>query len=1191
MFRHTTLKIGGLLVLALAMGWAQQDRGTFTGTVTDPSGSVVAAVMVRIQNVDTNAVYETRTNEVGQYRVPNLPVGTYKITFEVSGFKAMVRDGLTLEVAQVARIDAQLQLGGTTETISVTAETPLLQTETPEVGTVLNSRTVIDLPLGFSGGRYAENFAYKLTPGVAGNNWESRINGAPSFSKEVVLDGASATIYIGGHLGESSPSMEALEEFKVQTSGMSAEFGRTGGGIFNFVMKSGTNSLHGSAMGQIHNEWADANTFANNFYGRPKFRDRRHNYAFSGGGPVWLPKMYNGKDKTFFYAAFERYKESFGGGGSPTVTLPLPEWWDGDLSRYLTTQVIGRDALGRDVLRGAIYDPRTTSFEGGRMVRNVFDNNIIPRDRLSRVSRNLAEIMKKHYLPQVKDASGQFALLNNSFFPVSNRAGFLQNQFSVKGDHYVSRAHKLAGSFVYVDRPRNLLDQGGAWDFNDPFGGPLSRARLQHVRSWYGRAAYDWTITPTLLNHFNVSYNRQRNPSTSRHLAEPGGQILGIQGIVQNSNYPEVNIQGGDRVNFPMLGYQANDFGAGQGYGYIDTLSWIKSRHSLRFGVDLRRNYLSWRNNAGPGRFNFGQDVTGLPGFNQTGHPFASMLLGEVNSASVNVDTPTTSEFLNLALFVQDDFKVTPKLTLNLGIRWDYQPQQTERYDRLHNFNPNLIDPQTGLPGAVEFAGTGAGRTGKRNFYPNQYTDFSPRIGLAYQVTSKLVTRAGYGMFYHGRNPNGWSGVPWGAKYGFQLINTVNQPTPNTAAFNWDNGYPGVVKDVPRDPSLANYTWGPVSWDPDAGRVGNTQQWNINFQYELPFNMVFDIGYVGSKSTGTQANELKQMLQLRPEVLVLGDVLGQLVNSQQAIPAAAAALGARYPFKTPGTSVPIQQTLQPFPQVPYWSAIYSWDVPLGFGTYNSLQVQLNKRFSRGLQFVSNYTFSKSIDNLNSAFGDTWGMNSGRPMDYYNLRLDKSVSPYDRTHWVKIGASYDLPFGRGRQLGGNVHRGVDFALGGWTVQYIGNYSSGEPLGTGGTGTPNANFSTQRALVVNPDGRSLQAGFQASSFDMGRISTAATAQHKYIDTSLLRDPPRYTRGTAPYRISQLRGFPFRSDDFALQKNFKPIEAMRVQFRAEFLNLFNRHRFSGINSNAASPLFGQVTSVSDDRRQIQFGVRADW
>ena len=241
--------------------------------------------------------------------------------------------------------------------------------------------------------------------------------------------------------------------------------------------------------------------------------------------------------------------------------------------------------------------------------------------------------------------------------------------------------------------------------------------------------------------------------------------------------------------------------------------------------------------------------------------------------------------------------------------------------------------------------------------------------------------------------------------------------------------------------------------------------------------------------------------------------------------------------------------------------------------------------------MANYTWSKTIDNLNSAFGDTWGMNSGRPMDYYNLSLDKSISAFDRAHWIKVGATVDLPFGRGRAFGRDMNRALDFAVGGWTLQYIGNYSSGEPMGFSGTQVAVGNFSSQRAVLVNPDGKPLTLNWDSSNFDMSRISTAGTAAHKYFDTSLIRNPGRYERGNTAYRYAQLRTPWFMSDDFSLQKNFQPIESMRIQFRAEALNLFNRHRFTGINTNASSPLFGQVTGVSDDRRQLQFGIRADW
>ena len=274
-----------LFIAAMAGGVSgQQDRGTFTGTVTDPSGAVLVEVKATIVNAATNANYDSATNDAGQYTVPNLPIGTYRMTFVKSGFKNWVREYLTLNVAQVARVDVQMQIGVVDESVQIQEPLPVLQTGSPDVGMVLNKQDVVDLPLGFAGGRLAENFAYKLTPGVGGNSYESRINGSAAFTKAVVLDGADATIYIGGHFGESSPSLEAIEEFKVQTSGMSAEYGRTGGGIFNFVMKSGTNRIHGSAVGLIHNEWADANSFTNNFFGRPKQRDRRNDWGGSLGG-------------------------------------------------------------------------------------------------------------------------------------------------------------------------------------------------------------------------------------------------------------------------------------------------------------------------------------------------------------------------------------------------------------------------------------------------------------------------------------------------------------------------------------------------------------------------------------------------------------------------------------------------------------------------------------------------------------------------------------------------------------------------------------------------------------------------------------------------------------------------------------------------------------------------------------------
>jgi hypothetical protein len=312
------------------------------------------------------------------------------------------------------------------------------------------------------------------------------------------------------------------------------------------------------------------------------------------------------------------------------------------------------------------------------------------------------------------------------------------------------------------------------------------------------------------------------------------------------------------------------------------------------------------------------------------------MLLGQVSSASVPTDTPVGSQFPMYSWFVQDDWKATPRLTFNVGLRWDYQPQGTEKYDRLHNFNPSLTDPTYGMPGAIEFAGTGAGRDGRRTFYPNCLNcTWGPRIGFAYSLPDSgwlknMTIRGGYGIFYSSRIPNGWSGVPWGNKLGFTATNTVNSPAPATPAFDWDSGYHGVVNTASLDPSAAANIWGPVSWDPNGGRVGYTQQWNFNIQRELPGNMVFDIGYLGTKSTSLQANELRKMNQIPTKALVLGDTLGQWINNDASIPAAAKALGAKYPYGNDGTWIPMYQTLTPYPTVIYWSDLYSWNTPLGF---------------------------------------------------------------------------------------------------------------------------------------------------------------------------------------------------------------------------------------------------------------------
>lgn len=402
------LRLLSLFVLTGVLLIAQLNRATITGNVTDPGGAAIPNAKVIARNSGTNSVLDTTTNGEGQYSFPNLPTGIYQITVEAPSFKRAERKEVELNVREVLRVDLQMQLGSVTETVEVSGEVPRLQTDSPEVGTSLSSTQMKDLPLSIAGGRSVENFAYAITPGVSGNTWTSNINGSTSFSKETLLDGASVTTYLSGHFGESSVSLESLQEMRVQTSGISAEYGRAQAGVFNYVMKSGTNEMHGSAYGMLRNEAFNANTFVNNARGVRRPPDRLFNYAFSFGGPLVIPKLYNGKDKTFFYSTYEKYQQRIGGFGAPNTTLPQTAWLNGDFSRLLGPTLAQTDALGRPVVRGAIYDPATVrQLDNGRFVAEMFPNNVIPVNRFSAVSRNLVALIREGYAPN-RDRSRWF---------------------------------------------------------------------------------------------------------------------------------------------------------------------------------------------------------------------------------------------------------------------------------------------------------------------------------------------------------------------------------------------------------------------------------------------------------------------------------------------------------------------------------------------------------------------------------------------------------------------------------------------------------------------------------------------------------------------------------------------------------------------------------------------------------------
>lgn len=1171
------LSLGALALSALA----QLNRGTITGLVTDSTGAAIPGAQVTVKQTATNQTTKVASSDSGQYNVPNLPPGTYDVTVEAKGFKRFVLSNADLRATDVLRIDARLDVGSMVETIEVAATLERVQTDSPQVGTSLTNAGLIDLPLSFSGARNMENFAYKLTPGVAGNSWTSHINGSGTASKEVLLDGASTTTNRGGHNGESTVSLEAVQEFKIQTSGMSAEFGRFQAGVFNFVMKSGTNQLHGSLYGAFRNEALNANSWVNNYRGVKRAQDRKQNAAGSFGGPVYIPKIYDGHNKTFFYTSYERYRDRTGGFGAPNRTLPIAEFYDGDFSRLLQAANAGTDALGRTVQRGAIYDPATfRQLSNGRYAGEMFPGNIIPKSRFSTVSQKLNGIAKQYYLPTERDASGQVPLVNNALFPIATTPEFDQHQFSVKGDQQINSTNRLSGSYSYTYRPRLLLDAGGMWDINDRLGGPLSKARLQATRSSLVRVAWDWTMSPTMLLNINASYNRFANPNNSVHADVDGAKELGIKDL-STFGYPTINWGGGPYVAPATPGDPQASFAAYNSGGVLGTLSITKGKHFLKMGGDHRR--FQFNNQPTPGgTFNFAARATAIPNESfsgsQTGYSFASYLLGIVDSAGLSAPVGLGGRRHYWAGFFQDDWKVSRTLTLNLGVRWDFAPPYFEVADRMASWNMAKTDPQSGLPGAYDFAGDCDLCTGRRYFGTRSYTDFGPRFGLAWQAAEKWVVRAAYGLFYEADNNNSYSAINGASSFawsGSYLLN-ADAVTPYKGIFNWDGGFP-TDRYVPPtyNVSYANLGGSPAMTSEQYGNPGYVQQWNLNIQRRLPARFLLDVGYVGNKGTGLKNTTLTRYNQLPASVLTeFGRNLTNAVTSE----AQAASNGIKYPY--PGYRGTVAGALRQFPQIQGVSTFSSYAAPLGFSTYHSLQVTLDRQFHNGVSMYANYVWSKVLSNVESAFE---GENSGA-LDYYNLRLEKAPATYDTPHMFKAYAQYELPFGKGKAFGRGSGTLMNLLIGGWNISGILNYFSGGPLGFGGASSPMPNGwnGGQRPNIAA--GEMKASSWNPANFDFANIMSSSNT---YLNKSLFSDPPALTLGNSAIRYGQVRGFGTVNEDFGILKNLRFGERITGQIRAELLDAFNRHAFGGIQTSVTNAQFGQVTSISGNR-SIQLGAR---
>jgi hypothetical protein len=1215
------IAVAFLVFLSAGTALAQSDRGSIAGTVLDSSGAAVDKATVTVTSTETGANYGATTGPTGGFRVQDVRVGTYDVSVSSPGFKIERKTAVVVQVNSTASLEFSLQPGDVKETLTVLADAPAVQTETSEIGTVVTSRQIEDLPLALAASgqshlRSAEAFVFltpnTVGPGTASDNpssgvFESKLAGGQNLGTEVLLDGASIShAELGPTFDENAPSIEAISEFKVTTSTLSADSGRTSGGLESFTTKSGTNSYHGSAFDIFHNDKLNANSYFNNRVGAPKDPDHQNDFGGSLGGPVRIPKLYNGHDKTFFFFSWEQYRNNLGSTGQ--ATLPTDAERTGDFSAILGPGLTTPNPTpggppipvinpcdGSQVHLGQIFDPSTTRTVGGVQCRTAFLGNKITN--LSPVAQKMLAVLTVH-----PNAPGSMnGLINNFIFQSINPQRDTTMSFRI--DQNWGANNKFF--FSYSSRDQEQLN--GARAIPAPLDPNFFKSRFSH----YIRFGWDRTISSTLLNHFNLGYNRLHDPSTAQSINGTNWpSVLGIP----NANgpvFPPLTFNANNRnIGYQQLSGGNDDLAVPNGLPVSDTVSWIRGRHALRFGFEWRHSQFSRYNNlnTSPNYTFSGFQTAFAPGDPNTGDPFASFLLGlpQQEGASFSLHAPRWIQNY-YGGFVQDDFKFRKDLTLNLGLRYDVD---TVRHEA--NGIQSVLDltvPNPGAGGTLGAVVYGPNATGAKTYYK----DVGPRIGFAYSPARlfgigslhNTVVRGGYGIYY---------AALFYTDFGDSLHDgtTINPgfSSPNSFApvsvlgkGSLDTGFPAFAPpSFNKDPSLlnGNFQGTPQFAGPSNGRPGMVQNWSFEIQHQLAPDLIFSVGYIGNHATRLNSN-LQQLNAIDPKFLPLGNKLNDPINSAQG-QADLASVGVTEPswFRplycagVPAASCtePIGQLLVPFPQYKGITTNCCLE-NLGQSTYHALEAKLERRFRNGLNLLASYTYSKTLTDADSAyagltaFGSSDTFNAQNP---HNLNSEKALSYQDVPHMFVLSYLYELPVGKGKKFlnSGGV---VDKVLGGWQIGGVQRYQKGVPFIPFALGQTNA-FGTANPRLSLVPGQPLLAP-NHSSYNPSMGGSGCTANNdgtftangtnNFFNCAAFFDPNApgvvqtngYSFGDLPKTFGNVRSPGYLSEDFSLIKRFTLYEANVLSFKADFTNAFNRHTFGRGDGCVTCDTFGQPGS----------------
>ncbi len=1158
-----------LAVVALAMPasvFAQSERGSITGVVHDTTRSAIPGVSVKVIHTETNAETMVVSSESGAYSAANLAPGTYRIEASLQGFRSARIEGITLTAGATARADVLMNLGAIEESVTVVAQTTLMQTEDAKVSTNISNELIDQLPLVVGGAMRSVFDLVNTIPEAKGSGTNVVLGGGQGGAFGATLDGISVNTNRNADVVETAfltPSVEAITEFSVETNGFKPEFGQAGGGMITFASKSGTNQFKGSLYNFLRNDALDEK----GFFEQRKGVYRQNNYGGSIGGPVDLGGLYDGHNKTFFFAAYEGFRNNQASNAT-TLSVPTPEMYDGDFSNWV-------DSQGRLLV---IYDPATTrpNPNGVGFIRDPFPGNRIPANRFSSVARNYVALARSAVVPNRSGlVPGTLGYVSNNFLSPGGTTVETTHKLSVKIDHQLTGAHRVAYLFNRTTNDAVPGDSGAAG-----LPAPFNTFQASSFDGDLHRGSWDWVMGSSMVNHLSVGVNTFNKNAFSPNV-DQGWRDQGIcipNAVDCNQNFGILTFS-----EFSTWGASSYNGTEQPRLSIKDDFTMIKGAHTIKAGFTYDRqeaNGFGQQDIGGRAGFSFLE--TAIPGAttlaNGGGNSFASFLLGAADTGRTETIRYLQQVYPYYGFYAQDDWRINNKLVLNYGLRYEFTQPAHAGGDQYSDFSPTKPNPAVNnYPGALIFAGEGTGREGVSTLFPGYYGAVAPRVSFAFSANDRTTIRGGVGRSY-GRVTVTQSSSHFAGFIGQYVFSSADAGV--TPAFNLDQGLPAYPLPPLIDPTFSNNN--DVDWfnGQAASRPATYDNWTVSLQRELFNSMSVELDYNGVYGSNLQSGLLNPN---QVPMSVVNDLIARLgptatvalLNSQITSPAAIAA-GIVPPyanFTNPAVqrSRTVAQALRPYPQYLAVNVQSGGGDKEGRSHYHAGVVKVTQRMKGGLSLQASYTYSKLMTDADSFSG------SGRAMDAARPELEWSIGRFDQTHNIKINSVYALPFGEGRRW---LTSGIANQIaGGWRVAMIQSYSSGLPIRVTTNAPLNIFNGTNRPNLTGLDWRAPTAGEEFNPLVDRFLNRAAFSQ------------PVGELGNAPRSNPDVRRFWNLNENISLAKSIKASQKLDIDIRIEAFNVFNRIVWGEPNQDFSSSNFGLITTQANLPRQMQIGLKLYW